>query len=231
MNEKNSTQKLKPIKQLETMYKEHWEHSRHCEKEMFWFTNIYVAIVTAIFYFIRNTGGSHQTDFGPILMLALYGLILSVFGFMIVIALSLGHHNYIMNIVTICYRWDVMEFYANPGKPVFLKRVFRYLYEITSALFGALLLFYVFRAWTFLAVFRGYLIWLLMLFAIIIIFAALEGLLYRRKWSKHVTERKDFVKTLRNDTGGIYRKEWDIWFKKPEYWKEITHNARARGII
>lgn len=225
MNEENPTQELKPIKQLETMYKEYWEHSRHCEKEMFWFTNIYVVVVAAILAFMRDTNN------GLTLVLVSFGLILSVFGLFIVIALTQGHHNYITNIVTTCYRWDVMEFYANPKKAFYYKRVHRWFFEITIVLFAALTLYHGHQIWEPLAVFREHLIWLIG--ASVIIWITIK-ILYRCEWNAYTWDLRGYRKVLRNDIEGHYRNDWDTWFrdpKFPEFWEKIVRDARKRGVL
>ena len=228
MNEGNPIPKLEDIPHLEMMYRQHWEHSRHCEEQIFWFTSIYAAVVAAIFYIIAEMSKIPEPDFSLILVFVSFGLILSVFGFMVVVAQSLGHHNYIMNIVTICYRWNVLEFYANPKKPVYYKRVHRWFFEITIALFIVFSLVYGYRAWTAGPLFHEHRIWLIVVF--IIIPFVIEGL-YLLRWRKYSNERNDFKKTLRNDTEGIYRKDWDKWFRDPsfpEFWKKIVKDAKER---
>ncbi|MBU7026020.1 MAG: hypothetical protein HXS48_03685 [Theionarchaea archaeon] len=74
-------------------------------------------------------------SYAPMLLLSVFGLILSVIGFSMVIAFSLGHKNYIMNIVTILYTWDMKEFYKDWEKPFHFKRVHRWFFETTFALF------------------------------------------------------------------------------------------------
>lgn len=203
------------------MYKEHWEHSRHCEKEMFWFTNIYVAVVVAVLAFMRQ-----QADFGQTLVLLLFGLILSVLGFFIMISLTLGYQNYIMNVVTICYRWNLLEFYANPEKPIFYKSVHRWLFEITIALFSVLLFSYGCQGLISRTLSHKSQVVLTVVFVIIVLGIA-YGIdqLYKRTWRKYGGERQAYIKVLREDTEGKYRKEWDSWFKKPEFWKKITKDA------
>jgi len=77
--------------------------------------------MAAILVFMGQIGFGEQTNLGPILLLALFGLILSVVGFFIVIALSLGHQNYIMNVVVILCCWGKSEFYRDWKKPVHYK--------------------------------------------------------------------------------------------------------------
>lgn len=187
---------------------------------MFWFTNIYVAVVVAVLAFMRQ-----QADFGQTLVLLLFGLILSILGFFITISLTLGHQNYIMNIVTICYRWNVLEFYADPEKPIHFKSVHRWLFEITIALFSVLLFSYGYQGLTSRALSHRLLVVLIVIFVIIVL-----GIdqLYKRRWGKYSEERKDFIKALREDTKGKYRKEWDEKFKKPEFWKKLTKNPSTQ---
>lgn len=243
MNERSSIPGLEAIPQLEIMYREHWEHSRHCEILILWFTNIYAAIVAAILVFIGElsknqqqdsllvlTGvinENQQPDFGPILVLVLFGFILSIFGFCIVIAQAHGHHNYIMNIVTICYRWNLMEFYANPRKPFYYKRVHRWFYEVTTALFIVLFLYYISYDWIFLKMLLEYKVLLPVMLILFWIF--IEGV-YQCKWRAYAVEVEDFKDALRNDTEGIYRDNWERWFKGPEFWKAIAEDVRKRKI-
>ena len=205
------------------MYREHWEHSRHCEKEMFWFTNIYVAVVAAILAFMRYSCDGGLTDIVQTLVLLMFGLILSVLGFFIMISLSLGHQNYIMNIVTICYYWNLSEFYANPRKPVYYKTLHRWFFEITIALFVVLFLFYGY--WGLTSSTPSTRSVVALIGAFIIIAYAIDKW-YQKTWRKYSKERQDYIWALRNDTEGIYRKEWKPLFKKPEFWKEITEKAK-----
>ena len=92
--------------------------------------------------FIGQAEFGKQTNYGPILLLVLFGLILSVIGFLIVVATVLGYDHYITDIVMIVYHWDKMEFYKHPGKPVRFSAVHRWFYELATALFVALFIYY-----------------------------------------------------------------------------------------
>lgn len=228
MNKNNTTPKSEYIAKLEAMYKEHWNHARHCEEQIFWFTNIYAVVVAAIFYFIAETNKSPNTDFGPSLVLVFFGLVLSVIGFFIVVSQSLGHRNYIMNIVTICYYWDVLEFYADPKKPVYYKVTHRWLFEITIALFAVLCIAFGYLALTHNRLSCEY--WILLI-AISVFFSFFIDRLYQERWRRYSRERGDFISALRNDTEGVYRSDWNKWFKDPEFWKEIIENARKEKTL
>ncbi|KYK33277.1 MAG: hypothetical protein AYK19_14115 [Theionarchaea archaeon DG-70-1] len=229
MNKDNRISNSESITKLKTMYREHWEHSRHCEKEIFWFTNIYVAVVTAIFYFMRDTGNDPQTGFGLTFVLVFFGLILSVFGLLIVIALIQGYHIYIMNIVTICYRWDVMEFYANPEKAFYYKGIHRWFFEVSIVLFTALFLYYLPQIWNSSAPFHRYWISLILVIAMII-WVGIKGL-YHSIWRMRTWDCRDYTKALRKDVEGYYRNNWNTWFKDPKFWKKIAEDAKKRNVI
>jgi len=205
--------KLRPIPELETIFKEHWNHARHCENERLWFNNIYAVVVAAILVFIGQAGYNQQTDLGPMLLLALFGLILSVLGFLVVIALTLGYAHHIMDIVMIFYYWDAMEFYRHPKKPVHFMDAHRCFYEITIALFAVLLLFYLSQAWDAIALFHKH--WILLI-AFALIFAVIEGL-YRLRWKEHFSKCWRFINALQNDFEAKYRDNWPEWFRNPKY--------------
>lgn len=123
------------IAKSEAILRENWEHSRHCENLLLWFTNIYAIVMAAILVFIGERYDTLNENFAPVLLLSVFGLILSVIGFSMVVAFSLGHKNYIMNIVTILYTWNMKEFYKDWEKPFHFKRVHRWFFEATFALF------------------------------------------------------------------------------------------------
>lgn len=182
----------------EIILRENWEHSRHCENQILWFTNIYAAVVVAILVFIAEIETNKPADsapiyFAPMLLLSSFGLILSALGFFMVIALSLGHQNYIMNIVVILDHWDEKKFYKDPEKPFHFKTVHRWIFEFTTALFVVLFLFYLSRTWIFLPSFHEHPIWFIPLF--VISFAIIEEL-FRKKWKKEFVKREKFMKEL-----------------------------------
>ncbi len=126
---------------LETILRENWEHSRHCENQILWFTNIYAVVVAALLVFIGNAIYAKPPDYYSAILFTFFGFILSVIGFLIVIALSLGHQNYIANIVVILVHWNKQRFYKDWEKPLHYKEVHRRFFEIAIALFLMLLLF------------------------------------------------------------------------------------------
>lgn len=217
-NEDEKKNEDKRTSKLETIFTEHWNHARHCENERLWFTNIYAAIVAAILVFMG------EADFGPILALTLFGLILSVLGFMVVITLSLGYAHHETDIIMIFYYWDKMEFYRHPKKPFFFFNMQRYFYEITIALFAVLFLFYAFQSWTSLAVFPEHLVWPILVFAIAFV---IEGL-YRLKWNQYFSECWRFDEALREDTERRYRQEWDKLKKDLNFRRKIIKDAKKR---
>lgn len=195
MNEENSKKEQEPRDEKEprneliAMYKEHWEHARHCEKEIFWFTNIYAVIVAAILAFMKQTSLCEHTDFGIALLLAFFGLILSVFGLLIVIALTQGFHNYMMNIETICYRWNLMEFFVDPEKAFYFKRIHRWFFELSTALFVVLFLYYLPQVVIPLAAFHEHWKYLILVFAFFT-WVILKGL-YHCEWKKCTQDCRD----------------------------------------
>ena len=214
MNKDNSELLPDPDSKLELIFREHWHHARHCENERIQFTSIYAAIVTAILYFIRKADCSYPRDIVPILLLVLFGLVLSIIGFLIVITLSLGYEHHITDIYMIFYRWNKMEFYRHPPKPIYFMNIHRWFYEITIALFAALLLYYGFDNWTFLVV-------------SVIIFVHIEGF-YQLWWKKYIEECWEFEAALRSDTEGRYRKEWDKWFNPLDFRRRIVEDYEAQ---
>jgi len=163
---------------------------------MYWFTNIFAVILAAILVFIGQKGFSGETNLGFILLLSLFGIALSVIGFFMVIALSLGHQNYIMNVVVILHYWKKSEFYRDWEKPVHYKDWHRLFFEITIALFAALSLFYIFLAWFSLEVFIEHPIYAAPFIIIwLVIFAIIEKL-YQRKWKGEFDKRKEVIKAL-----------------------------------
>lgn len=118
----------------------------------------------------------------------------------------------------ILYYWDRMEFYRHPGKPVHFKTVYRWFYEITIALFAALLLYYKFQS-------RN---WLITGFIIAFIF--FEGL-YQVWWKRYFKKLNDFKTILKGHTGKAIRENWDEWAKKT-YFRDIAERAEElRDIL
>ncbi len=206
MSEENPKEEQEYKEELIAIFKEHWNHARHCENERIWFTNIYAIVVAAILVFIGNAIYGESADFGAAILLALFGLILSVIGFLIVVALSLGYLHHICDIVIVYYYWNKMEFYRHPGKPVRFGSAHRWFFEITIALFFVLIVLYSLQA-TVLPEPR-FIHWLL-LALLWIGFSKIIEEFYKRKWKKeYVDECIDFMKTLRNDTTRIYMHDW-----------------------
>lgn len=160
---------------------------------MYWFTSIFAAIFTAILIFMGQIKVNENTNPGPILLLTIFGFILSVIGFFMVIAFSLGHQNYIMNVVVILCCWEKSEFYRDWEKPVHYKTWHRLFFEITITLFATLSLYYLSQAWGRLAIIHENLI--LTIVAFVIIFVLIE-VLYRSKWKKEFDNRKEVIKEL-----------------------------------
>ncbi|MGD2246824.1 MAG: hypothetical protein PVF58_00340 [Candidatus Methanofastidiosia archaeon] len=160
---------------------------------MYWFTNIFAAIFTGILLFIGQKGFNGQINPGSILLLSLFGIALSVIGFFMVIAFTLGHQNYIMNVVVILYCLEKSEFYRNWEKPVHYKMWHRLFFEITIALFVALSLYNGYQVWEPLIIFHHNPHWLIVLF--VIFFGFIEGLFHWR-WQGEFDKRKEVIKAL-----------------------------------
>ena len=171
-----------------------------------------------------GSGQPNSTDSMSLFaLLTFFVLLLSLLGFLIVIALSLGHMNYIMNITVILYYSDQMEFYEDPKKPVHFKTMCRYFYEITIALFTVLSLFYGSPLWSPLDIFYENPLMLFLVF--IVVFISIEGL-QLLLWRKYFRDRKDFIEVLQKDTERFYAKDWPRWFKKPNFWIGILKDAK-----
>lgn len=165
-------------------------------------------MVAAILVFLGQTDSTQQIGIGPTFLLVAFGLILSIIGLLVIITLSLGYEHYITDITMILYCWDKMEFYRHPSKPVHFKTVYRWFFEITIALFAALLLYYVSQS-------RD---WLITGFIIALI--ASEGI-YQLWCKRYFDELYDFKMILKGDTGEIIWKKWDKWAKKT-YFRDIA---------
>lgn len=105
--------------------------------------------------------------------------------------------------VTILYYWDKMELFNIPSKPVHFRTMHRCFYEITVALFGTFLPFYVFKKP------------ILVIPIFIGIFLFIEGI-YQVKLRKYFELRWDFTKALLHDTEGFYRSLWKPLFTDPD---------------
>lgn len=185
--------------------------------------------------FIGGAVHSDSPDFSSAILLALFGLVLSVIGFLITVALTLGHLNHKLNVMMILYSWSKTEFYIDPKKPVPYKTVHRWFFEITIALFASLLLFYSFKSWTYSTDREQTVLFIL---ATVIIFGAIFGVisyaidaLYKDRWRKYSRERVIFLKALRNDTERHYEGEWPNLFKPPKSLKELVKYAVDKGIL
>jgi hypothetical protein len=189
-------------------------------------------------------------------LLSLFGLLLSVVGFMVVITLSLGYSHYISDITIILYYWEKMEFYRHPKKPFSFREVHQRFFEIAIALFAMLSIFYAYYAYhgsensaycahhkceykTLPALTLEQVALLATAFVVIFVFVEL---LYRWRWEKYDTEHSLFRKALQYDFDGKYRDEWSKWFTDPDpkyrntkfqekYRKDIIKDAKKRGIL
>lgn len=203
------------LAEIKEIFKENWSQARHCENMRLWFTNIYAVVVAAILVFMGETG-----EPGPMLLFLLFGLILSVLGLLIVIAASLGYENYLVNIITILYYWDKLEFFNVPSKPVHFRSMHRCFYGITIALFGTLLQFYLLE------------IVILVIPVFVVIFVSIEGV-YQIKLKRYFELRWAFTKALLHDTERFYRSHWDILFKNidPEFREMVADRWRTGGKL
>lgn len=171
---------------------------------------------------------NEQLNIAPVLLLVLFGLFLSWLGFNVVITLTLGHLHHITSIVMIFYYWDKIEFYRHPGKPVLFMNILRRFYEFTFSLFVALLLFYISSFCVYLETLHTHPVILIpVAFIVFIVFDAL----YLYKWEQYSTDNWVFDSALKNDTEGIYRREWNTWFKDPDFRENILEDARRGGIL
>ena len=238
-------------------------------------------------FFLKINCGQHINAV-PAVLLTFFGFILSVIGFLIVIATSLGYLHYIADITMIVYRWDKIEFYKHPGKPVRFQEAHRMLFEITTALFLALFLYYIDYEWKWVvpALFiilifvellyqfrlktyfreRCFLIWfmrnihpiyyefiaavfvvilvyvshifdfalfnersILSVTAFIITFLFIESL-YQFRIRKYFDDCWLFISSLKNDTEGRYRNNWDKWFRNPKFQDRIRVDAEQKKV-
>ena len=222
MNGGNVNPKLKEIPQLETVFREHWNHARHCENERLQFTSIYLVVATAILYLTGNTlyngnpgNSAALSEYFTVLLLASFGLIFSVIGFYILNALSLGYEHHISNIVMIFYYWDIMEFYRHPQKPTFFARAHRWFFEVIISLFTVFILYILLLSQT------SSIFFCCILFALPLPIAFLIEKVYRKTWGKYSVDCARFKRALLSDFGGTEygsdTKKWEEWFRDPNY--------------
>lgn len=110
---------------------------------MILFTSLYSAIVAGALVFMSKINYDQSMSLVLALLVSVFLLILSVLGFQMVISQSLGHLDYIINVLMILGHWGKTGFFKGLEKPFFLKRSYRYFFEITTAFFIMLSLFYV----------------------------------------------------------------------------------------
>jgi hypothetical protein len=211
MNGGNVNPKLKEIPQLETVFREHWNHARHCENERLQFTSIYLVVATAILYFTGTILDNGNPEYFTALLLASFALIFSVIGFYVLAALTLGYEHHISDIVMIFYYWDIMEFYRHPQKPTYFERAHRWFFEFLISLFIVLILYISLKhlnshdppCW--------------ILFALPLPIVLLIEKAYQKTWGKDYMECVRFSRALRNDFMRSYGKKWEDWFRDPNY--------------
>ena len=215
------------ISKLGTILRENWEHARYCEYEMLWFTNIYAAIVAGALVFMSRIYYTQTPRVALALLISIFLLIFSVLGFRVVIALSLGHQSYIINVLMILDYWNKTGFYKDPKKPFFFKRSYRNFYEVTIALFTALSLFYALQICAPGMSIYGYLA--LSIAMLIIVFLFIEKVLYRCCWRKYSEKRYLLIKALRKSKGGFYRHNWDDQLENEDsdLWKKIGQKPES----
>lgn len=227
MNKKPKPNKSKSSsnQSLEVFFNQYWLHTRQCINERLWFTNIYAVVAAAILALLREISSSQQEYFVPALLLTSFGFMLSVIGFLVVVSTSLGYLHYIADITMIVYHWDKMEFYKHPGKPIRFGDVHRWLYEITTALFLTLLLYYIGLCY----IDNNLLRLLLSVLAFIATLSFIQ-LFYWLRWSKYFDECWKFARILKDDTEGRYRSDWDKWFRNPNFQERIIEDAREKKV-
>jgi hypothetical protein len=195
---------------------------------MLWFTNFYGALVAAVLVFMRYVDYNKQTDLIIASLLIFFILILSVLGFQLVIALSLGHENYLMNIEMILNYWNKTGFYKDPEKPFHFKVVYRKFFETTISLFLALLVFCVLYICKILVLPHDHVILLTtgFLTLFILIFIVVERV-YKFKWKKEFDLREEFIKKIRSCKKGVYQYNWDQQFRKKDskLWRKIRKHC------
>ncbi len=175
---------------------------------------------------IVQTDFNQQLNFAPILILSLFGLVLSVIGFLVVISTELGYEHYITDIVMIVYYWDKIEFYSHAKKPIRFRIAHRLLYSFTIVLFAAIFAFFTLQIVVSTLFYRN----LILVLVILIGFPLIEAI-YRWRWEWYFEEGRLFNNILKNDTEGIYREDWDRWFKDSNFREKIIEDARERGIL
>lgn len=179
---------------------------------MILFTSVYSAIVAGALVFMSQIDYSQQINLGIALLLSIFLLAFSWLGFKVVISQSLGHLNYILNVLMILDQMNEIEFYKDPKKPFFLKRAYRNFYEYIIGFFVVLSLFYVFQIFNLAKQPRDILfsaVLVILLIAVpFIVFYFIENVLYRCKWQSYAWKRKDLIKDLRNGKKH-YKPDWD----------------------
>lgn len=188
-----------------------------------------------------------QMDFGNILnyglalTLSIFVFIFSILGFFMVIALSLGHKNYIMNILVILEFCNKTGFYKDPQKPFHFKIVYRWFYEITISFFAALSFFFASRVWPTISekvlsvlyrVWRipssyGDAVLSILAFALTIFVFKLYYLICL---GKHFKKRNEFIAALQRSKGGIYRLDWDTLIGNPDLDKIIAKAEKESNL-
>ena len=167
-----------------------------------------------------------QTNFDLVLLLVSFALVFSILGFRVVIAFSLAFERHKRDIIMILYYWDKMEFKRHPLRPILFVNVLRYFYEITTAIFAVLFLYYLSQAWPAFGSFYQQSI-PLMAFIPVYTFLCIE-IFYRLHWERYFRENRKLIEILRHDIEGYYRRDWDKWFKDPDFSRKIIEDARER---
>jgi hypothetical protein len=201
---------------LVTILREHWEHSRYCEYELLWFTNIYAIVVAAVLAFMSRLPPTSDPAVLPF-FLSLFALIFSVFGFMIAISQSLGHKNHLMNVLVILNYWEKTGFHKDPEKPFHFKTVYIWFYA------AAIIFFAVLSGFNLRLILLELIILGIMVFIVIFIF-------YLSICRKEFKKRNVFLKTLRKTKESIYHPDWDHWFEDKEIWREIKKQAKNKNM-
>ena len=184
---------------------------------------------------------SNSLNYGLALTLSTFVFIFSMLGFFMVIALSLGHKNYIMNILVILEFWNKTGFYKDPQKPFHFKIVYRWLYEITISFFAALSFFFASRIWPTISekvLSLLYRVWripsslddAILFFLVFAIFTTGIKLYYLICLRKHFRNRDEFIAALQRSKGGIYRLDWDKLIGNPDLGKIIAKAEKESNL-
>ncbi len=200
------------------------------------FTSVYSAIVAGALVFMSQIDYSQQINLGIALLLSIFLLAFSWLGFKVVISQSLGHLNYILNVLMILDRWNKTGFYKDPKKPFFLKRAYRNFYEYIIGFFAVLSLFYIFQIFNLTKQRRDILFspLLMILFIAVpfIVFYFIENVLYRCKWKKYTEKRKLLIKALRKSKKRLFQPDWDEQFEdmESELWEKIKDEITSEEL-